>query len=77
MHTKPWVRSRASKQYWANLKPASGRPFCPCCSEPCNWGVTQGDDILTQQEETTTTNEIEKLAAIREEKTKVELATTN
>jgi len=23
MHTKPWVRSRANKDYWANLKPAS------------------------------------------------------
>ena len=27
MHTKPWVRARARKEYWANLNPSSGRPF--------------------------------------------------
>ena len=27
MHTKPWVRARARKEYWANLNPAPGRPF--------------------------------------------------
>jgi len=59
---------RASKEYWGDLKVASGRPDCPCCSKPMNWGVTQGDDILKQQECTTTKEEIEKLAAIREEK---------
>merc|ERR1711971_1097260 len=29
MHTKPWVRARARRAYWENMKPASGRPFCP------------------------------------------------
>jgi len=37
MHTKPWVRARASKEYWENLKPASGRPFCPSMNKPDNW----------------------------------------
>ena len=27
MHTKPWVRARAKKEYWATLNPSSGRPF--------------------------------------------------
>merc|ERR1712037_449112 len=43
MHTKPWVRARASKEYWEKMKPAGGRPFCPAMSEPDNWGVTAGD----------------------------------
>eukprot|EP00662_Eupelagonemidae_sp_cell21_P049693 gene49693-29517_t len=34
MHTKPWVRARASREYWEKLKPASGRPHCPACSKP-------------------------------------------
>ena len=37
MHTKPWVRARASREYWENLKPASGRPCCPSMSQPDNW----------------------------------------
>ena len=41
MHTKPWVRARASREYWENLKPAGGRPFCPAMSRPDNWGVTK------------------------------------
>lgn len=61
MHTKPWVRARASKEYWGKLKPASGRPFCPCCSEPAQWGVTQGDDILKQQREKTSIEELQRL----------------
>ena len=48
MHTKPWVRARAQKEYWQNLKPASGRPYCPACSKPAAWGVTQGDKELKQ-----------------------------
>ena len=27
MHTKPWVRARARKDYWSNLNPACGRPY--------------------------------------------------
>lgn len=70
MHTKPWVRSRASKDYWADLKPASGRPYCPCCSKPAEWGVTQGNDELCQQTEHTSAEELTKLRALREEKEK-------
>merc|ERR1712180_444809 len=51
MHTKPWVRARARRAYWENMKPASGRPFCPSMSCPDNWGVTKGDAILVQQQE--------------------------
>lgn len=40
MHTKPWVRARAERKYWENLKPASGRPFCPSMSKADAWGVT-------------------------------------
>merc|ERR1711934_1224551 len=53
MHTKPWVRARARRAYWENMKPASGRPYCPAMSCPDNWGVTKGDAILVQQEEAT------------------------
>jgi len=49
MHTKPWVRARASKEYWQKLAPASGRPLCPALSKPDQWGVTQGDDELAQE----------------------------
>ena len=27
MHTKPWVRARARKAYWENMKPASKDPL--------------------------------------------------
>jgi len=49
MHTKPWVRARASKEYWQNMKPAGGRPFCPAMAKPDNWGVTAGDKMLEQK----------------------------
>ena len=61
MHTKPWVRARASRDYWEKMKPAAGRPYCPAMSCPDNWGVTQGDDILKQQSQETTKADIEKL----------------
>jgi len=48
MHTKPWVRARANKEYWENLNPASGRPHSASQSKPDNWGVTKGDDSLKQ-----------------------------
>jgi len=51
MHTKPWVRARARREYWENMKPATGRPYCPSKSVPDNWGVTQGDASLKQQKE--------------------------
>lgn len=53
MHTKPWVRQRASDGYWATLKCASGRPDCPCTSKPANWGITQGSEGLKQQTDKT------------------------
>lgn len=65
MHTKPWVRARANKDYWANLKPASGRPYCPCCSQPSKWGITQGDEELCQQTDSTSQEELSNLAAKR------------
>ncbi|XP_032752779.1 S-methylmethionine--homocysteine S-methyltransferase BHMT2 isoform X3 [Rattus rattus] len=34
MHTKPWIRARARREYWETLLPASGRPFCPSLSKP-------------------------------------------
>merc|ERR1719341_2330311 len=49
MHTKPWVRARASKEYWEKMRPAGGRPFCPAMSQPDNWGVTAGDKMLEQK----------------------------
>lgn len=49
MHTKPWVRQRANREYWENLKPASGRPFCASMSKPENWGVVPGSEELKQQ----------------------------
>merc|ERR1739838_1169144 len=61
MHTKPWVRARAGREYWENLKPASGRPFCPSMAKPESWGVTQGHDELKQQKTSTTDDEISKL----------------
>ncbi|XP_042338576.1 betaine--homocysteine S-methyltransferase 1-like [Plectropomus leopardus] len=53
MHTKPWVRARARRDYWEKLKPASGRPLCPSMSAPDGWGVTKGHADLMQQKEPT------------------------
>ena len=36
MHTKSWVRARAARTYWENIKPAGGRPYCPAMSQPDN-----------------------------------------
>ncbi|TKS77920.1 Betaine--homocysteine S-methyltransferase 1 [Collichthys lucidus] len=52
MHTKPWVRARARRDYWETLKPASGRPLCPSLSVPDSWGVTKGHTDLLQQKTT-------------------------
>lgn len=62
MHTKPWVRARASKDYWSALKPSTGRPFSGSFSKPAEWGVTQGSDALKQKTDETTEEEI---AALR------------
>ncbi|XP_025057185.1 betaine--homocysteine S-methyltransferase 1 isoform X2 [Alligator sinensis] len=61
MHTKPWVRARARKEYWENLLPASGRPYCPSMSKPDAWGVTKGAAELMQQKEATTEQQLKEL----------------
>lgn len=70
MHTKPWVRARASQEYWMQTmkQPAGGRVGCPCCSEPCQWGITQGDDKLKQQAEATSDKQLEEVRAIDAER---------
>jgi len=68
MHTKPWVRARARREYWENMKPAGGRPYCPALSQPDNWGVTKGDDILIQQTEATSVEQIKQMQKIQMEK---------
>jgi len=49
MHTKPWVRARANKEHWSNLRPSSGRPYSGAMSKSDQWGVTAGHEGLTQQ----------------------------
>ncbi|XP_071965794.1 betaine--homocysteine S-methyltransferase 1-like [Antedon mediterranea] len=61
MHTKPWVRARARPEYWKNLKPASGRPYCSSLSKPDAWGVTAGTEELKQKKDETTQKELEAL----------------
>ncbi|PWA19728.1 hypothetical protein CCH79_00007059 [Gambusia affinis] len=61
MHTKPWVRARARRDYWEKLKPASGRPLCPSMSAPDSWGVTRGHADLMQQKEATTKDQLKQL----------------
>ncbi|TKS84924.1 Betaine--homocysteine S-methyltransferase 1 [Collichthys lucidus] len=61
MHTKPWVRARARRDYWEKLKPASGRPFCPSLAKPDGWGVTKGHDDLMQQKEATSQEQLKAL----------------
>ncbi|KAG7481408.1 hypothetical protein MATL_G00066380 [Megalops atlanticus] len=33
-HHKPWIKERATREYWENLRPASGRPLCPSMAIP-------------------------------------------
>lgn len=61
LHTKPWVRARARRDYWEKLKPASGRPFCPSMATPDRWGVTKGHADLMQQKEATSKEQLEAL----------------
>ncbi|CAL4061941.1 unnamed protein product [Meganyctiphanes norvegica] len=61
MHTKPWVRARAGRDYWENIKPSSGRPYCACMSKPDAWGVTAGHSDLKQKTMRTTDDEIKAL----------------
>jgi len=50
MHTKPWVRARASKGYWSKHVPSTGRPLSPSMAQVDAWGVTQGSEELKQQQ---------------------------
>ncbi|KAH7966741.1 hypothetical protein HPB49_019183 [Dermacentor silvarum] len=65
MHTKPWVRARASRAYWESLRPSTGRPFSSAFSQPDNWGVTAGNEELKQQKEATSSEEIKKLQKLK------------
>merc|ERR1719435_637429 len=68
MHTKPWVRARARRDYWEKMKPGSGRPYCPAMSKPDQWGVTKGDKELVQQKEETTEEQIKEVQTIQMQK---------
>jgi len=48
-HTKPWIRARASRTYWEDLEPSTGRPYSKAMSKPDNWGVTQGNPKMEQE----------------------------
>lgn len=48
----------ARREYWENLKPSSGRPFCASLSTPDQWGVTAGDEKLKQHTTPTTKDEL-------------------
>lgn len=51
MHTKPWVRARASENYWKNLRVGTGRPKSHSLSDSARWGKTQGDEELQQSKQ--------------------------
>ena len=60
-HTKPWVRARASRSYWENLHPVSGRPYSAAVSEPAKgWVFTAGHEDMKQYNEMTKAEELEK-----------------
>ncbi|XP_048583574.1 betaine--homocysteine S-methyltransferase 1 isoform X2 [Nematostella vectensis] len=63
-HTKPWVRSRARRDYWEKLNPSSGRPFSASCSKPDNWGITAGHDYLKQHAEDTSDKELKEIMEV-------------
>lgn len=52
---------RARKEYWENLRIASGRPYNPSLSKPDAWGVTKGTAELMQQKEATTEQQLRDL----------------
>jgi len=56
--TRVSVPSRARRDYWENLAPASGRPKCPSMSTPEGSGVTKGHDDLLQHKEATSSQEM-------------------
>jgi hypothetical protein len=49
------------------------KPIYYSSSCPDNWGVIQGDDILKQQKEATTNEELEKLHCIQVEKNDIKV----
>nr|XP_025748314.1 betaine--homocysteine S-methyltransferase 1 [Callorhinus ursinus]XP_025748447.1 betaine--homocysteine S-methyltransferase 1 [Callorhinus ursinus] len=53
--------ARARKEYWENLRIASGRPYNPSMSKPDAWGVTKGTAELMQQKEATTEQQLKEL----------------
>uniref|UniRef100_UPI00398E3B30 betaine--homocysteine S-methyltransferase 1 n=1 Tax=Pristiophorus japonicus TaxID=55135 RepID=UPI00398E3B30 len=61
MHTKPWVRARAQREYWEKLVPATGRPYSASLAKPDNWGVTKGDKDLMQQKEATSDQQLKEM----------------
>jgi len=63
MHTKPWVRARARREYWENLQPGTGRPHSAAYSKSDSWGVTAGDKDLLQKTTTTSEDEMKVLFA--------------
>eukprot|EP00116_Pleurobrachia_bachei_P018834 sb/3479096/ len=46
LNTKPWVSSSEGKrEYWENLRPATGRIYSPTMSKPDDWGILPGTEI--------------------------------
>ncbi|CAH1789184.1 unnamed protein product [Owenia fusiformis] len=68
MHTKPWVRARANKEYWETTKPATGRPYSASMAKPAGWGITQGNEELKQHAEGTTSDELQHVRDIASSK---------
>jgi len=66
-HTKPWVRARASRTYWENLKPSTGRPYSASLSNCSQWGITAGAELLKQHEEETSSEELQKGILLRDQ----------
>ena len=56
---------RARRDYWEQLKPASGRPLCPSMSTPEGWGVTKGHADLLQHKEATSSQEMKHVVELQ------------
>lgn len=61
MHSCAFLSFRARRDYWENLKPASGRPESASMSTPDAWGVTKGHADLVQQKEATSQKQLKDL----------------
>jgi len=64
-HTKPWVRARASRSYWENLNPGTGRPYSTSLSKCDAWEITRGHELVEQHEEETSREELDKGLAFK------------